>query len=127
MKTLRTLFLAPLAFSMFGLALPLFGQAPSLLWTKNIGGRVFAADSQTNVYMQANTSVIKVSGDGIPLQTNSLSIYPGVAQRDTAGNFCYAGKYPGTPSGTFVCYNINNTTNSFFLAKFDPTGSLLWS
>ncbi len=122
MKTFLRASLTPIF--MLGLTSPLFAQQPSLVWTTNIGALVFAADSQTNVYAQANTKVIKVSGDGVPLQTNSLSIYPGVAQRDPAGNLYYAGTYPGVPSGSCQSYTTNH---SCFLAKYDATGLFLWS
>src|SRR6266853_1734712 len=122
MKTFLRASLTPIF--MLGLTSPLFAQQPSLVWTTNIGALVFAADSQTNVYAQARTNVIKVRGDGVPLQTNCLSVYPGVAQRDLAGNFYYAGTYPGAPSGSCQSYTTNH---SCFLAKYDATGLLLWS
>ena len=33
-------------------------QAPDLMWTTNVGARVFAVDNQTNVYANAGGSVM---------------------------------------------------------------------
>src|SRR5690242_1173761 len=44
----------------------LCAQAPGLLWTTNVGANVFAADSQTNVYANANGTVITLNANGQP-------------------------------------------------------------
>jgi hypothetical protein len=106
----------------------LWAQAPALLWTTNVGARVFAVDNQTNVYANASGSIIVLSSAGIPMQTNVLCQLPGRAQRDAAGNFYYAGVRPafnsgGGGSGIFQY----GTTNACFLAKFNSSGFLIWS
>jgi hypothetical protein len=101
---------------------PASGQAPGFLWMTNVGARVFAIDSQTNVYADVGGKVIQINGAGVPVQTNVLSQYPGRAQRDAAGNFYYAGVYPGIfTGGSIYLY----TSNSCFLAKYDSAGSLV--
>jgi hypothetical protein len=103
-------------------------QAPALLWTNNVGARLFAVDSQTNVYAGSNGTIIVLNSAGIPVQTNVLGQLPGRAQRDAAGNFYYAGVIPafnsGGGGGGIYQYG---TTNACFLAKFSPAGSLIWS
>src|SRR5947209_7793601 len=71
---------------------PLCGdaQAPDLMWTTNVGARVFAVDEQTNVYANAGGSVIKLNSSGLALQTNSFCPLPGFAQRDAAGYVYFA-------------------------------------
>ncbi len=100
------------------------GQAPGLLWSTSVGAQVFAVDTQTNVYANAGGAVIELSGAGVPLKTNALSVYPGMAQRDSAGNLYYAGNYPGTPNG-FGGYDYTNP--ACFLAKYTSAGALVWS
>ena len=99
-------------------------QAPGLLWSTSVGAQVFAVDTQTNVYANAGGAVIELSGAGVPLKTNALSVYPGMAQRDSAGNLYYAGNYPGTPNG-FGGYDYTNP--ACFLAKYTSAGALVWS
>ena len=60
-------------------------QAPSLLWSVPVNGRVFAVDSQTNVYASSGGNVILISGSGVPVQTNAICPLPGRAQRDSIG------------------------------------------
>jgi hypothetical protein len=48
-------------------------QAPSVLWTTNVGAQVFAVDELTNVYAGSNGVVIELNGSGAPIQTNVLS------------------------------------------------------
>jgi hypothetical protein len=40
-------------------------QAPGLLWSTNLGAKLFAVDALTNAYAYVGGSVIKVSGDGV--------------------------------------------------------------
>src|SRR5258706_575197 len=68
-------------------------QAPNLMWTTNIGARVFAVDDQTNVYANAGGSVIKLNGSGLSLQTNNICPLPGIARLDAAGNYLFAGSF----------------------------------
>jgi len=51
-------------------------QAPSLIWSANIGAQLFAADAQTNVYASAGDTVIKLNGVGVPFETNSICPRP---------------------------------------------------
>jgi hypothetical protein len=100
------------------------GQTPSLLWSTNVAGRVFTADAQTNVYVQAGGSVIVLNGTGVPTQTDVLSTNTGVAARDEDGNYYYAGIYPPTSGPP---YGVNYS-DQFFLAKYGPGGGApLWS
>lgn len=101
----------------------LHAQSPPLLWTTNIGARVFAVDEFTNVYANTNGTVIKLNSSGVPLQTNSLSPYPGVVQRDAVGNYYVAAWVPGTYNGSWFDY----PTGACFVAKFDSLGGLVWS
>ena len=79
------------ALSLIVLSFRVQAQAPGLLWTTNIGARVFALDSQTNVYANVGGTVIQLSATGVPLQTNAICPIPGLAQRDSSGNYYYAG------------------------------------
>jgi len=100
-----------------------------VLWTTNVGAGLFAVDNQTNVYANANGTIIVLSGAGIPVQTNILCQLPGAAQRDAAGNFYYAGVRPAFNSGGGGSGGIFHygTTNACYLAKFSSAGSLIWS
>src|SRR6266478_4268504 len=49
-------------------------QAPHLLWTTNIGARVFSVDEQTNVYAIALGTIFILDGAGAVLQTNLVGI-----------------------------------------------------
>lgn len=100
------------------------GQAPPLLWRTNIGASVIAIDNLTNVYASSNGTVIKLNGDGVPLQTNILSDLRGRAARDVEGNFYFAGVRLAFFDQSFYEYG---TTNALFLAKYTPTGTLVWS
>jgi hypothetical protein len=81
---------------MLAAQLVLADQAPPLAWTTNIGARLFAVDAQTNLYANAGGMVIKLSADGQPLQTNAICPLPGLAQRDSPGNFYFTGSFDGT-------------------------------
>lgn len=102
-------------------------QAPGLLWVTNVNARVFSVDSHTNVYADAGTAgwgkVIKVDAAGAVIGTNSLSSFPGMAQRDAAGNLYYAGVYPGPYSGSGDAY----TNSRCFLTKFTDLGAVVWT
>jgi len=97
-------------------------QAPGLLWSTNVGAKLFAVDSQTNAYAQIAGTVIKISSAGVPLETNAICPRLGVAQRDAAGNFYFAGSLEGTQNfGGITLVG----TSSGFLAKYNSAGSLL--
>ena len=129
------------ALSMCLLATRAQAQAPGLLWTTNIGARVFAVDAQTNVYANAGSTVITVSPSGVPFQTNTICpVAASYAQRDLAGNFYFAGTFDGTQDFggiTLVGGWINNINFSpprwvagyptCFLAKYASNGDLQWA
>jgi len=116
-------------------------QAPGLLWTTNIGARVFAVDTQTNVYANAGGTVITLSSAGAPFQTNTICpVAASFAQRDVAGNFYFAGTFDGTQDFggiTLVGGWINNINYNpprwvpgyptCFLAKYASNGALQWA
>src|SRR5437763_1191866 len=85
-----------IALCFLALARAACAQAPGLLWSTNVGGRLFAVDAQTNAYAAAGTNVILINKSGQPFQTNSFCPVPGVAQRDSSGNFYFAGSFDGT-------------------------------
>jgi len=113
-------------------------QAPGLLWATNIGARVFAVDAQTNLYANAGGLVFKLSSAGQPLQTNAVCPIPGVAQRDSAGNFYFAGSFDGTQDFGGITL-VGGWTNwpspghwtpgypTCFLAKYASNGALQWA
>src|SRR5512146_2712046 len=78
----------------------MWAQAPGLLWTTNVGARLFAVDEQTNVYANAGGTVIKLNASGVPLQTNAICPNATWAQRDSTGNLYFAGVLPGTFVGS---------------------------
>lgn len=98
-------------------------SAPVLLWSTNIGAQLFAVDSQTNLYANDGGKVILLNGLGVPLGTNQICPLRGIAQRDTEGNYYFAGSF--TPPQDFG--GVVLTTGSAFLAKYTPTGALLWA
>ncbi len=113
-------------------------QSPAILWSTNIGARVFAVDAQTNVYANVGGSVIKLSPEGVPLQTNAVCPLPGLAQRDAAGNYYFAGTFDGTQNFggiTLMGGYIDIWRNppqwypgypTCFLAKYESGGALQW-
>ncbi|HXS69181.1 MAG TPA: hypothetical protein VN761_10085 [Candidatus Polarisedimenticolia bacterium] len=120
------------------------GQAPSIVWRTNVNATLFAVDSQTNIYANANGTVITLNSRGVPFATNSYcpvpSLDPEFAQRDSAGNFYFAGNFDGTNNfgGTNLVGGWIDTTNydtprwhpgapTCFLAKYTPNGGLLWA
>jgi hypothetical protein len=123
-------------------ASPARGQAPGLVWTTNIGAQLFAVDSQTNLYATTNGMVIQLTSAGVPFATNSICPLPGLAQRDAAGNYYFAGTFDGTQDfggitlvgGLIVTETGQGGTISFwtpgypscFLAKYDAHATLQW-
>jgi hypothetical protein len=117
-------------------------QVPALLWRTNVGATVFGSDAQTNVYANANGTVILLSAAGVPLQTNAICPVPSLgasfALRDSAGNFFFAGNFDGTNDfgGQTIVGGWTNLTPSHhwepgyptcYLAKYAPNGALLWA
>lgn len=117
--------------------IPSYGQAPGLLWTTNIAATLFAVDAETNAYANVGGSVIKLSPNGVPLQTNSICPIPGMAQRDATGNFYFAGNFDGTQDFGGITL-VGGWTNwptpgnwtpgypTHYVAKYASNGSLLW-
>jgi hypothetical protein len=115
----------------------LHAQPPALLWRTNIGANLFAVDQQTNIYANAGGTLIKLNGDGVPLQTNAICPLPGAAQRDAAGNFFFAGSFDGTQDFGGITL-VGGWTNwpalgkwtpgwpTCYLAKYGAGGNLLW-
>jgi len=115
-----------------------YGQAPGLVWTANVGATLFAVDANTNVYANSGGAVIKLNGAGQPLQTNTICPIPGLARRDAAGNFYFAGNFDGTQNFGGITL-VGGWTNSpfppwqwrpgyptHFVAKYDSAGVLQW-
>lgn len=113
------------------------GQAPTLLWSANVGATLFAVDAQTNVYANAGGAVIKLDANGVPLQTNTICPLPGFAQRDATGNYYFAGNFDGTQNFGGITL-VGGWTNwpspgrwtagypTHFVAKYDGAGVLQW-
>src|SRR5262249_28124897 len=72
------------------------GVEPGLAWSTNLAARVFAVDSQTNVYANAGGNARMISGGGLVLQTNPICPLPGFARRDGSGNYYFGGSFDGT-------------------------------
>jgi hypothetical protein len=121
----------------------LCAQAPGLLWTTNVGGNVFAVDGQTNVYANANGTVITLNANGQPFATNLIcpvpSVLAGFAAMDSGGNFYFAGSFDGTNDfgGTTLVGGWINDFNfhppkwvagypTCYIAKYAGNGALLW-
>ena len=118
-----------------GIAVSVHAQAPGLLWTTNIGARLFAVDAQTNAYANVGGTVILLNGDGVPFQTNSICPRPGLARRDADGNFYFAGVLPSHigPSLIYLEFEpqdfggITLSNLPVYVAKYSPLGTLLWA
>jgi hypothetical protein len=111
------------------------GAAPGLLWATNIGATLFAIDSQTNLYANTGGTVFTLSGNGAVLQTNTVCPLPGIARRDSAGNFYFAGAFDGTQNfgGITLVGGWTNNAGHYspgyptcFLAKYSSNGTLQW-
>lgn len=130
--------LAKLTFTtLAGILLPAVvqAQAPSLSWSTNPGATLFAVDLQTNAYANVGGKVIVISPAGQALQTNTICPLPGIARRDNAGNFYFAGSFDGTQDfgGITLLGGYTNSLGhwgggwpSAYLAKYTSVGSLLW-
>ncbi len=75
-------------------------QAPGLLWRTNVTGRLFAVDSQTNLYLNTGGSVKIVNAAGTLVSSNLICPVtmqaPSVFRRDGAGNYWIFGNFDGT-------------------------------
>lgn len=107
-----------------------FAQSPPLLWSTNIGATLFAVDADTNLYANAGGSVIKLNAAGIPLQTNLICPLSGLAKRDAAGNYYFAGLMPGANLGSVGPQDFGGIVLSnkpVYVVKYSPGGTLLWA
>jgi hypothetical protein len=110
-------------------------QTPGLLWTTNIGARLFAVDAQTNVYANSGGTVFILNSAGVPLQTNVICPRSGLAQRDTNGDYYFAGVMPShvNASGISVDFDAQDfggivlSNQAVYLAKYSSGGGLLWA
>jgi hypothetical protein len=147
MKTSQSSWFQGLRLVTIGLALLLmrttYGQVPALLWRTNVNATLFGIDSQTNVYANANGTVITLNSLGVPFQTNSIcpvpSIAPSFALRDPNGNYYFAGNFDGTNDfgGKIIVGGWTNLTPTpgkwepgyptCYLAKYSSTAALLWA
>jgi hypothetical protein len=124
--------------SIMALAQSAPGQAPGLLWSTGVGGRLFAVDAQTNAYAAAGTDVIVIDRSGHAFQTNSFCPLPGLIQRDSSGNFYFGGSFDGTQDFGGITL-VGGWTNwpapghynpgwpTCFLAKYAANGALQWA
>jgi hypothetical protein len=135
----RWVFFPLLFLSSLFVATNCLADGPGLLWTTNVGGRLFSVDGQTNLYANAGGSVITLSDAGPSLQTNTICPLPGIARRDLAGNYFFGGIFDGTQDfggitlvgGCTICYAGRPGQwlpgyPTCFLAKYNGSGSLLW-
>ena len=100
-------------------------QSPAILWSTNVGATLFAVDAQTNTYANSGGTVIKFNGAGVPLQTNAICPLPGIARRDTAGNYYFAGTFSGTQDFGGIVLSVQ-FNSSCYLAKYSSGGALFW-
>ncbi len=108
-----------------GLVLSASGQTPTVLWSTNVGATAFAVDEQTNIFANSGGTVIKLTGAGVPIQTNLICPLPGIARADAAGNFYFAGWLTSCPDffgGTVQCKG-----DAFYIAKCTSAGALVWA
>src|SRR5262249_6043863 len=99
----------------------------------------FAVSPKTNLYANAGGTVIELTSEGVPVQTNAICPLPGVVRRDNTGNFYFGGSFDGTQDFggiTLVGGWINDVNYhpprwvpgypTCYLAKYGPGGSLQW-
>lgn len=111
--------------SAFIAALSARGQAPAMAWSTNVGAILIGSDAQTNVYAELNSeSIITISSTGAALQTNHICPFPGLARRDAAGNFYFAGTInpPVNFGGGII---VSNSLCA--IAKFNSSGNIIWA
>lgn len=91
-------------------------------------------DADTNLYASVEGTVIKLGGDGVPLQTNSICPRPGIAQRDPSGNYYFAGLLPGHVfNGLDTMFDPQDfggivlSNMPVYIAKYSSAGVLIWA
>lgn len=119
LKLLPALFAA-----FFSLSSPAQEQSPpTAIWRASTPTPVIAIDAGTNVYCSSLGSVLTLSSAGVPLSTNNMCPVAGNCQRDSSGNFYFAGTY--SPPVNFGVTNLTN--DSCFIAKYSSNGVCLWA
>ena len=102
---LESRFVSSMNILKFSLALPLlalamtltaWSQAPGLAWTNNAGAALFALDTSGNAYASSNGFVKIINPSGQTVQSNQICNLPGIAQRDSSGNYYFSGSFVGT-------------------------------
>lgn len=123
---------------LFSSAFSVFAQSPpALFWSNNVGGKAFAVDGQTNVYVVVSNKVVVLNSAGVSVQTNSICPLPALAQRDASGNYYFFGRFDGTQNFGGITLVGGWTNNSppytyqpgwptCFLAKYASNGVLQW-
>jgi len=122
-------------------ALAARAQAPALKWSTAANAHLFAVDAQTNSYSATpGGAVVVCDATGAIAQTIPVCNKPGFARRDSTGDFYFFGTFDGTNDfgGTTLVGGWFNAINfdppewqrgypTFFLAKYDGGGHLLWA
>ena len=116
-----------------------FAQAPVLLWSTSVGATLFAVDTQTNSYAYVGGSVIVINPNGVPVSTNVICPLPGLARRDSSGNYFFAGRFDGTQNFGGITL-VGGWTNfslppygwvagypTLFVTKYNSAGVLQWA
>jgi hypothetical protein len=113
---------------------PVRAQAPDLLWINYdvmdylSSSGVFAVDEFTNVYANSQGNVVKINANGSTVQATAYCPLPGFAQRDSAGNFYFAGTLKcleGLQTQDFGGIVLSNYP--VFVVKYSPAGALQWA
>ena len=110
-------------------------QTPGVLWTTNVSARLFAVDTQTNVYANSGGTVLILNGDGQLLQSSLICPRPGLAQRDSDGNYYFTGIMPNHLGFSLTWLDFDSqdfggvtlSNHAVFLAKYSAAGTLLWA
>lgn len=99
---------------------------------------MFAVDNQTNSYANVGGSVIVINPNGVPVSTNVICPLPGKAQRDSSGNYYFAGTFDGTQNFGGITL-VGGWTNwpfagqwtpgypTHFVTKYSSNGTLVWA
>lgn len=111
---------------MFMMGFSVWGQAPGLMWSTNVGATLIGSDAQTNLYAEPfdGESIITLNSAGVPLHTNHFCPFPAAARRDAAGNFYFAGTISSPVNfgnGTIISNNL------CAIAKYDSAGNIMWA
>jgi hypothetical protein len=96
-----------------------------MAWSTNVGATLIGSDVQTNSYAELNSeSIVTINSTGAALQTNHMCPFPGLARRDAAGNFYFAGTInPPVNFGSGII--VSNSLCA--IAKFNGSGNIIWA